>query len=226
MWTKEKGSMHALSVYSYWMPGPHGSKQRGIIVRGYFWKIQAEVSGIRAEILYLFNTRSDFLKHKQYKKNIPKFTPWFQTAQILTLFWTQTSKIFSQFQRKGWKNRTLRATKPIKPIYGSITKLYGHSRTDPTREFSLLYIFSNCYQSVSRLNGFTDFCFRFYRYWFCVWASFQTRVNSEVWRNADRWLCPRSYQTARRQGKILSYSYGIGERRNQPRSLSLSLRYL
>lgn len=113
---------------------------------------------------YLFKTRSDFLKHKWYKKNIPNFTPWFQTAQILTLFWTQTFKTFSQFQRKRLQNRILRATKPIQPIYGSITKLYGHNRADPTREFSLFYVFSNCAQSISRLNGLTDFCFRFYRY--------------------------------------------------------------
>lgn len=136
----------------------------GIIVMGYFWKIRAEVSGIRSETLYLFKTRSDFLKHKRYKKNIPNFTPWFQTAQILSLFWTQTFKILGQFQRKGLKNLTLMATKPIQPIHSSITTLYGHNRTDPTREFSLLYVFPNCAQSISRLNGLTDFCFRFYRY--------------------------------------------------------------
>lgn len=49
--------MQALSVYSYWMLGPRDSKQGGIIVRGYFWKIRAEVSGIRAETLYLFQTK-------------------------------------------------------------------------------------------------------------------------------------------------------------------------
>lgn len=57
MSTKENGSMQALSVYSYWMLGPRDSKQGGIIVRGYFWKIRAEVSGIRAETLYLFQTK-------------------------------------------------------------------------------------------------------------------------------------------------------------------------
>ena len=44
---------------------------RGIIVMGYFGKIRVEVSGIRSETLYLFKTRSDFLKHKRYKKTYP-----------------------------------------------------------------------------------------------------------------------------------------------------------
>ena len=62
MSTKENGSMQALSVYSYWMLGPRDSKQGsggggGIIVMAYFWKNRAEVSGMRAETLYLFQTK-------------------------------------------------------------------------------------------------------------------------------------------------------------------------
>lgn len=47
--------------------------------------------------------------------------------------------------------------------------------------------------------------FRFYRYWLGIRAASQSRDKSEVRWSACGRLCPRSYQAARRQGKLVLY---------------------